>query len=68
MQISNNHSEIRFEIIPTYTKVTVNNKKKRVRYFGAVRLFTKDGKVKTIRPSMYMYIKNEPRTRYTEEI
>ena len=56
------------EIQPTYATVVVNKKKRRVRHFGAVTLYAKDGKVKVIWPECYMYIKNEPRTRYTHDI
>jgi len=56
------------EMVPTYTTVRVNNKHRRVRHFGAVRIIDKFDKIKIWSPEGYLYIKNEPRTRYTSDI
>lgn len=55
-------------IYPTYTTVKVNNKDRRVRYFGAVTFYPVDGKPKVIREAGYYFIKNEPKTIYANEI
>ena len=52
--------------IPVYAKVLDHGKKRRVRLFGDVMLI--EGlNVKTLRIAGYLFIKNEPRTRYTRE-
>jgi tyrosine-protein phosphatase YwqE len=59
--------KIERELIPTYNTVKINNKKKRVRYFGTVILKLKNGQIITLEKSGYMFIKNEPKTIYTYE-
>ena len=51
---------------PTYTTVTEDKKTRRVRYFGAVRLINGDGKEEIKAEAGYYFIKNEPKTIYTQ--
>lgn len=51
--------------LPTYITVTEGKKKRRVRYWGAIRLFNPDGKITVLSEEGYYFIKNEPRTIYT---
>lgn len=55
-------------IEPVYTKIKVNGKPRRVRRFGAVTFTDKNDKVKIIQEAGYYFIKDEPKTRYTESI
>ena len=50
------------DIIPTFATLKVNNKKRRARFFGAVKLFALDNKIKTLAQAEYLFIKNEPKT------
>lgn len=56
------------EIIPTYTEIKVNGKNRRVRFFGQVTFIDLTNKVKVIKDSTYLFIKNEPVTIYSDNI
>jgi len=50
-------------------QIKVDGKKRRVRWFGKVKVLSEKGDVKKIvRNSGYMFVKNEPKTIYTNEI
>ncbi len=56
---------IPIDIKPTYTKLKIEGKERRVRFFGPIRIIKSNGRELVLRPEGYMFIKNEPATRYT---
>lgn len=52
------------DVPPTYTTIKVNGKKRKVRRFGAIISTDSSGKQRVIREAEYLFIKDEPNTRY----